>query len=141
MAKVDWSKKDALGVYNLHRALSHMYPLTTSWHEVPVKLVDVTAEKRGLSFDKDFPEEDDTSLKKSALDFLNDKKSDHSNFDVSRTGLIEFSKHEKVLKVTCKDGAKVIVKRITVGGKTISAMDFFNGYLSKRPSTEWKFGT
>lgn len=42
---VNWDQMSAKQVYNLHRALLGLYPLTTSYQNTKVKLLDVRAIK------------------------------------------------------------------------------------------------
>ncbi|XP_014245621.1 methionyl-tRNA formyltransferase, mitochondrial isoform X2 [Cimex lectularius] len=139
MSEVDWSKLSALEVYNLHRALSSIFPLKTHWHGQSVKLISLELDKELKKIDNEM-----RSSSQSALSFLNDgfegvpkttkiKKSD------TNAGNLEFCKITKIIKVKCCDGNNVIVRTIRVGKKTISAVDFFNGFMSKKSKEMWNF--
>uniref|UniRef100_A0A0A9WJL9 methionyl-tRNA formyltransferase n=1 Tax=Lygus hesperus TaxID=30085 RepID=A0A0A9WJL9_LYGHE len=143
MSKVDWSMMDALQIFNLHRAIGHLHPLKTTWHGQPIRLLDVRVDDTKKSSDSENVASDHSAdqRRKNALDFLNDNKPKDCAKYVTNAGKIEYSKCDKLLKVMCRDGAKLIIQKFTFNGKSISALDFFNGYLTKRPKNEWTFGS
>ncbi|XP_071444641.1 methionyl-tRNA formyltransferase, mitochondrial [Hetaerina americana] len=110
LGMVQWQEKNAESLYNLWRALFGVYHLTTSWHGTQVRLMDVH--------------------------YCDDK--DISGLD--RPGKITFSKSSGMILVICADGGKIGFRKLGVTGKKpMSAMDFYNGYMSKRSADEWYF--
>ncbi|CAA9996324.1 unnamed protein product [Nesidiocoris tenuis] len=152
MAKIDWQKSNARHVYNMHRALSHFFPLVTTWHGTILKLLDVRLDHKTRNADTDssskisnpMAEVDASVSRKSALDFLNSDSSCRNEQSHSRSstnaGHVQFLRSVNVLKISCRDDNVVVVNRMKINGKTISASDFFNGYMSKRPKEQWRFG-
>lgn len=112
---VKWTEKTAEDVYNLHRAIFHLFPLTTYWFDLPIKLLDVRLDEvSGMN-----PEnrENISSLNTSESIF---------------PGLVEYSRRRSLLRIQCKDGKWICVNSVIVSGRrTHSAADFNNGYLSK----------
>lgn len=53
-------------------------------------------------------------------------------------GKIKFLRSTKQLLVQCKSGT-VEIEALSIGGKSVRGVDFYNGYLSKRPDAEWSF--
>lgn len=152
MAKIDWQTSNARRVYNMHRALSNFFPLVTTWHGTILKLLDVRLDHKTRNADTDssskisnpMAEVDASVSRKSALDFLNSDSSCRNEQSHSRSsanaGHVQFFRSVNVLKISCRDDNVVVVNRMKINGKTISASDFFNGYMSKRPKEQWRFG-
>jgi len=59
----------------------------------------------------------------------------------SAPGSINFSKKLKQIEVTCDKNSVLAVKKLKVPGrKTLTAMDFVNGFLKRVPREWWIFG-
>lgn len=56
----------------------------------------------------------------------------------STPGQVSWLRSTKQLLVQCKSGA-VEIEALSIGGKSLRGIDFYNGYLSKRPVGEWSF--
>jgi hypothetical protein len=114
----------------LYRALKHIYPLTTSWFDHPLKLLGVELDNvTGFN-----------PANKALIDKL---RLTTAIFP----GLVEFSPRRSVIRVQCKDGRWVSVSKVLMPGKLsgktcLTAADFFNGYISKVENTlERRFGS
>ncbi len=108
----------------MHRALGHLFPLTTSWFGLAVKILDVKV--------------DDVT----EMNPENRKKLETSQTKLMIIpGLVEYSRRRSCLRVQCKDGKWVRINSVTVvGRKTLTAKEFYNGFLSKvENSLERKF--
>ncbi|XP_017885771.1 methionyl-tRNA formyltransferase, mitochondrial [Ceratina calcarata] len=103
---VDWNEMSATRVYNLQRALFGLHPIRTSFNDLKIKLFNmqtVESELVAKQFEGDAP------------------------------GTVMYNKTIDALIVKCKEESFVSVKKITVVGKrTMSARDFYNGFLSGR---------
>lgn len=107
---VRWDKMTAKDVHNLYRSLYSFKFVTTYWHQEPVKL-------KEISFDASLPEE-----------------AQHE------PGTVKYSHKLKCLKVSCADGRTVQVLSVGIAKKSkMSARDFYNGFLNKRPESERRF--
>ncbi|XP_022202559.1 methionyl-tRNA formyltransferase, mitochondrial [Nilaparvata lugens] len=140
-AQLTWNNQTAQQVYNRHRALAHIHPLTTWWYGRPVRLQNISLAP--VSQQTTFkPQNSTASSCKSALDFLNDiQPVNRANSDSnSRPGRIKYSHKSKVLTIECADGASVICDNLRVLQKKMSATDFYNGFLSKVSEADWVFG-
>ncbi|XP_014281669.1 methionyl-tRNA formyltransferase, mitochondrial [Halyomorpha halys] len=145
MAKIDWSTSDAKSVINLYRGLSHLYPPKTSWHGTVVKLKKISLEPVPVDSNTILHRTSDSdNLKTSAVDFLNSPSNSDFNFKKNvpqylckDSGKCIYSTGNKILRVVCSDGQSIIVEKLQVGSKVLSAVDFYNGYLSKRKKSEW----
>lgn len=141
----------ARNVFNLYRALNHVYPLTTKWHGALVKLTEVILSEEDIkknALDTGSPITN-KEVYKSALQFLNSSSETSSTKNTvfqtkdtsftNKSGNIHFFKNKRELHVTCCDGSVIIVKKLKVSGKSVTALDFYNGFLAKRPKSEWNF--
>lgn len=148
MAKIDWSTSNAKAVINLYRALSHLYLPKTSWHGTVVRLKKISLDPLPVENDKILHSTSDSeNLKISAVNFLN--SSSNSEFSFKKSPLLHYmcedsgkcfyNTRSKILKVVCADGQSVIVEKLQVGRKVLTAVDFYNGYMSKRKKSEWFF--
>lgn len=100
MSEVRWTDMSAIEVYNLHRALHGIYPLTTKFRDKLTKLFDAFI---------------DSDLQ--------------SDIDLT-PGTIQYCNKTHSIKVLCKDRKYVNFKSIRIVGKReITALDFFNGYI------------
>ncbi|KAK9504091.1 hypothetical protein O3M35_010510 [Rhynocoris fuscipes] len=151
MAIVYWDKMSAIKLYNMHRALNHLYPLTTKWHGRKVKFTEISIDKENFNTNRIRRNDtkQDSDSRKSALAFLNSNtentseslKSFSFNDVNNEAGVIVFDKKSKNLNVKCCDGNNIVVKRLKHLGKSMSALDFYNGFVNKRPKDEWRFGS
>ncbi|XP_054288759.1 methionyl-tRNA formyltransferase, mitochondrial [Macrosteles quadrilineatus] len=141
LSVVDWTKLTAKQVYDLHRAITHLYALTTNWHGVQVRLLDIKLDSKKRAVENSSLE----SSSKSAIDFLNSNEQfttpqysiDSSN---SPPGTIYYNKLNKTMKIQCADGLCVSCGSLRLGGKnSISPLDFYNGYMTKVDKSKWYF--
>lgn len=147
MASIYWNKMSALQVYNLHRALQHIYPLTTRWHNCSAKLHHISLEKKFVDFKQatTSSKSSEEKSKRSALDFLSSPSTELKPIKpirpipIDNCGQIKYDKKAKQLRVLCSDGNYIIVKKLTLGGKTMTAADFHNGFLTKKSYDNWFF--
>lgn len=147
MAKIDWSTSDAKAVINLYRALSHLYLPKTSWHGTVVRLKKISLDPLPVQRDTLLHSPSDSeNLKISAVNFLNSSSDSDFSFKKSSfhymcndSGKCFYNTHSKILRVVCADGQSVIIEKLQVGSKLLTAVDFYNGYLSKRNKSEWFF--
>lgn len=109
---VDWDVTDSNSVYNMYRALCSLWPLTTTWHGTPVKLLKVCRCW--------IPNVETLQLV---------------------PGQLVYDKRSHKLSVKCGGkGGFVSVEKLKISGhKTMSGKDFFNGFVYMRPENEWKF--
>lgn len=108
--QVRWDKMTAKDVHNLHRSLYSFKFATTYWHDELVKLKDVL-------YDASLPKE--------------------KSYE---PGTVKYSHKLKCLKVFCAGGQSIQVLSLGIAKKSkISARDFNNGFLNKRPESERRF--
>jgi len=109
---IDWDVMDSNSVYNKYRALCGLWPLRTTWHGTPVKLLKVCnySQMRNV----------ETQL---------------------QPGHLVFDKQRQKLSVQCGGkGGFVSIEKIKIPGhKTMSGKDFFNGFVYMKPNSEQKF--
>lgn len=111
LAAIKWQDMEAMQIYNLHRALTGIYSLTTTWHGLPIKLLEPSLE-----------------IGTCKQELLN------------RPGYVELDHKSRVLRVLCADNKWIGFRAIVVPGKKpMSPQDFYNGYMSKRNVNEWTF--
>uniref|UniRef100_A0A8D8YHV2 Methionyl-tRNA formyltransferase, mitochondrial n=2 Tax=Cacopsylla melanoneura TaxID=428564 RepID=A0A8D8YHV2_9HEMI len=147
---IDWNNMSSVQVYNLHRALGHVYPLLTQWNGVKVKLHNITLDtshqcrseqsmNNADQLNSDVGKQSTQHLS-SALSFLSGAQSTtptkRTAVETERTsgepGLVTFDKENKVIRIKCIDGKSVLCSQITVSGKKkMSAVDFSNGFICK----------
>lgn len=108
---IDWDLMDSNSVYNKYRALCGLWPLTTTWHGTPVKLLKL-CNFQNLNIE--------TQL---------------------TSGKLMYDKQRQKLFVKCggKGGYVSIEKLKIPGHKTMSGKDFFNGFVYMKPHSEQKF--
>ncbi|KAJ8922037.1 hypothetical protein NQ315_008677 [Exocentrus adspersus] len=105
-AVIHWESMTSREVYNRERALTSLFPLTTSWHGIPVKLIGVT----------DFSEIGVSDVDGALL----------------KPGFVKYDRERKVLMVVCANRTWVGVGKVGVyGRKAMRAVDFDNGYIKK----------
>ncbi|XP_072764719.1 methionyl-tRNA formyltransferase, mitochondrial isoform X2 [Anoplolepis gracilipes] len=100
---VKWDEKTAKNVYDLHRGLLGLYPLTTKFGDKTIKLFDVQQTSRPIS---------------------------GTNAENDVPGLVRFDQKSSALIVTCKGPSWILVKKVTMTGHSpMNAMDFRNGFM------------
>lgn len=112
LSVVDWNLADSKSVYNKYRALYGLWPLITSWHGIPVKLLK-----------------------------LSQYQTPNLEFQF-KPGQILYDKQKHKLGVKCggKRGGYMSIEKLKIHGhKTMSGKDFFNGFVNMKPNNEWKF--
>lgn len=111
MSVVKWDVSDSNFVYNKFRALSGLWPLTTTWHGKSVKLLKV--------YKYQIPNTE-PQLK---------------------PGQLVYDKQKHKLSVECGGkGGYVSIESLQVSGhKTMSGKDFYNGFVYIKPKNEWIF--
>ncbi|EFN63933.1 Methionyl-tRNA formyltransferase, mitochondrial [Camponotus floridanus] len=93
----------AKNVYDLHRGLLGLYPLTTKFGDKTIKLFDVQQTSKPIS----------------RINAKNDVP-----------GLVRFDWKSNVLIVTCKGESWISVKKVKITGYSpMNAMDFRNGFM------------
>ena len=118
LANVDWQKMSSIQVFNLHRALVGLYSLSTSWHGLSIKLLEPV-----LLDDK-----------------LSVSERTSNSWLLNSPGCIELDHSERILRVLCADNKWIGFKMVKIQGrKSMTAQDFYNGFISKRSATEWMF--
>jgi len=108
---IDWDVTDSNAVYNKYRALCGLWPLTTTWHGTPVKLLKVCKYQ--------IPNVETELI----------------------PGQLVYDKRSHKLAVKCGGkGGCVSVEKLNISGhKTMSGKDFFNGFVYIKPENERKF--
>jgi len=118
LAVVNWQEMEAVKVYNLHRALTGMYALTTTWHGLTIKLLEPSLQIGTC-------EQDHWTNNSRVLNAPGCVKLDHTG---------------SFLCVLCADNQWIGFRAISVPcKKPMSPHDFYNGYISKRSVTERTF--
>lgn len=96
---------NAVNIYNLHRAIYGLYPLTTRFKNEKMKLFDA---------------------------FLHDSE-EEKNYKIA-PGSIQYCSKTNAVKVLCKDRKYIYFRSLRIVGKReISAIDFYNGYIKNTP--------
>lgn len=145
LSKIYWKKYSAKQVYDLHRAVSHKYILSTSWFTKPVRLYNIELDHESRLDKKLSDTSSSSSSHKSALNFLNSSNTVNSinNDDVRDNispGIIDYDRTKQILKVQCSDGNWIKCSNFKVSnGRIMSVADFYNGFLSKKDKTDWFF--
>ncbi|KAJ8961726.1 hypothetical protein NQ318_021326 [Aromia moschata] len=104
-AVVRWDELSSSQIYNLDRAMSGLFPLTTSWEGIPLKLIGI---RESAFSESAFGDIDETFLK---------------------PGFLSYNKRSKTLKVVCAMRTCVSVEKIGVFGKRImTGSEFCIGY-------------
>ncbi|XP_076221688.1 methionyl-tRNA formyltransferase, mitochondrial isoform X2 [Nomia melanderi] len=111
IASVKWDEMSATNVYNLHRALLGLYPLSTRLIDTPVKLHDIKIAEKSIA----------VKLKE------------------EKPGVAMYDNVNNTLVIKCKGDDCISVKNIAVKGKSrISAQSFNNGYIKETMYTKRK---
>lgn len=100
---VKWDEMTAKNVYDLHRGLLGLYPLTTKFGDKTIKLFDVQQTSKPIS---------------------------GTNAENDVPGLVRFDRKSSALIVACKGPSWISIKRVIMAGHSpMSAMDFRNGFM------------
>lgn len=111
MSVIDWNVSDSNFVYNKYRALCGLWPLITTWHGKQVKILKVN-------------------------------KYQMSSLEVPlEPGKLICDKRKNKLLVKCGGkGGYVSIEKLKISGhKTMTGIDFFNGFICKQPNSDRKF--
>lgn len=119
-------------IYNLYRGLVGIVPLITNWMGLQVSL-------HGISLR--------TVSQLHLTQFVGFTKAENSSEDFNSSsncscvpGQIFFDRKLKHIVVGCKGESFVSVDRVApYRKKSMSALEFYNGYLSKQPKILWHF--
>lgn len=108
---VRWHEQTAMEIFNLYRAFFSFKSLVTNWQEIPMKLISISIREVTSS---------------NQLNVLQDKM----------PGSFLFHKQERCLIVKCAQDTFLNVLSIGIEGRRImSALDFYNGFIRKRPKS------
>ncbi|XP_012232252.1 methionyl-tRNA formyltransferase, mitochondrial isoform X2 [Linepithema humile] len=111
---VKWDEMTAKNVYDLHRGLLGLYPLTTKFHNTTMKLFDIQQAS---------------------------KPSSETNPEDDVPGFVRFDRKSDTLIVTCKGPSWVSIKKVTMTGRSpMSAVDFRNGFMQGKIKKKIFFG-
>lgn len=111
LAVINWQNMEAVKVYNLHRALTGKYLLTTTWHGLHIKLLEPSLEN-GTSERKQWT---------------------NNSRLLNMPGCVDLDQTGTFLQVMCADNQWIGFRATGVPGKKpMSPRDFYNGYISKR---------
>ncbi|XP_049842562.1 methionyl-tRNA formyltransferase, mitochondrial-like isoform X1 [Schistocerca gregaria] len=137
--RADWHKMAAADVYNLCRALGHV---TSNWYGTAVRLAQPDAPSSAPS-----PVSHLSSLPATAIpggDVASSRTPRRALSTESFTGqqftpgMVRIHRASAMLRVMCVDGSWLAFAKVTIiGKKPMSAIDFYNGFLSKVPLDEW----
>lgn len=112
LSYIDWDGQSAREVFNLYRALYGFRPVLTEFHGSVVKLLDMEVVMQ-----------------------QQESKGSHG-----RLGSFIFDRSNNRLVVNCRGNSCVAIRMLQVlGKKPITAMQFVNGFVKKRPESEWVF--
>lgn len=111
LSVIDWTASDSNSVYNKYRALCSLWPLTTYWHGIPIKLLKVS---------------------KYQIPNLESQL---------KPGTLVYDKQKHKLFVKCGGkGGFVFIEQLKIPGhKKMTGKDFYNGFVYMKPENEWKF--
>uniref|UniRef100_A0A336MQT9 Methionyl-tRNA formyltransferase, mitochondrial n=1 Tax=Culicoides sonorensis TaxID=179676 RepID=A0A336MQT9_CULSO len=108
--QVRWNTMTAKDVFNLYRSLYSFKFCSTTWHGLPVKFKEMSYHPLSPCTENIEP------------------------------GTVIYCQKLKCLQVFCANGQAIHVHDLGIGKKSkISAFDFNNGFLKKRPESERKF--
>lgn len=112
LSYVNWESQSARQVFNLFRALYGFRPVLTEFHNSVVKLLDIKVVDQVV------------------------------NPHPTPTGSFIFDRTNNRLVVSCSDSREAVAIRTlqVMGKKPITAIQFINGFVKKRPESEWVFG-
>lgn len=111
LSYLDWQSMSAREAFDLFRALYGFRPILTEFNGNVVKLIDMDVVAEGSPFQADQPK-----------------------------GLFLFDRANNRLVVNCSGDSSVFIKGLQVmGKKPMTAIQFINGFVKKRPENEWIF--
>ncbi|XP_078040849.1 methionyl-tRNA formyltransferase, mitochondrial isoform X2 [Augochlora pura] len=114
IASVKWNEMSARNIYNLHRALMGLYPLSTRFINKTVKLYDITVTDESIA----------------------------TKFIDKAPGMVMYDEVNDALIIKCKNEGCIWVKNIGIQGKPVmSANDFNNGYIASKNKTDILFSS
>lgn len=104
---VRWNEMTSQQVFDLYRSLYSFKFITTFWHNEKIKIKELKIlENESVKID-------------------------------TKPGTIKYCREKRCLEITCSDGIAVQVYSLGIGKKSkISAHDFNNGFLKKKPPEE-----
>nr|XP_034184417.1 methionyl-tRNA formyltransferase, mitochondrial isoform X1 [Osmia lignaria] len=106
---INWNEMSAKRIYDLHRALLGLYPLTAFFQDLKIRLLDVK------------------KIEATSLGTLITK------LEGEMPGTVVYDKKKDALIVKCKDESFIAVKKVIIEGKRcISANDFRNGFIAAK---------
>ena len=111
IAVIKWNEMSAKNVYDLHRALLGLFPLTAKFQDTKIKLHDV----------KNIGEPIAAILK------------------LEPPGVSVYDKKSEALIIKCKGESCISVKEVVFRGKCMNAQDFYNGFIAGRNKTKTAF--
>lgn len=115
----------ASDIYNRYRALHEFIPLTTMWMGLRLSLHDVSVGENDLS---------------GLTRFENFKFLKPIDQIGNVPGQVLFDKKSKQLRINCSNNSHLVVGRIApFRKKPLKAIEFYNGYLSKKDKEFWMF--
>jgi methionyl-tRNA formyltransferase len=118
LAVINWQNMEAIKVYNLHRALTGKYSLTTTWHGLPIKLLEPSLQ----------------------IGTCGQEQPTSNSCLLNMPGCVDLDQTGSFLRVFCADNQWIGFRAIGVSGKKpMSPRDFYNGYISKRNVTDRTF--
>lgn len=116
MCIIKWNKMSAKRIYDLHRALFGLYPLTTFLEDTKVKFLDIELIDPTLSSDL------------------------ISKLEGEAPGTVIFDRERDILIVKCIDDSFIAVKKMSVENtRCKSATDFRNGFLAAKRKKKERF--
>ncbi|KAK3928573.1 Methionyl-tRNA formyltransferase, mitochondrial [Frankliniella fusca] len=123
---INFEKMNAKCIYNRYRGLFGMVPLMTSWNGLRLTLHDVS-------------ECDNSNTENQLLIGINTVKNS-SQPAPSTPGQVFYDKKSKALVIRCIENSFLIVRRVAPHRrKPMSALEFYNGYMSKQDKAKWMF--
>ena len=110
LSYLDWEKQTSQEAFDLYRALYGFRPVLTEFNGSVVKILDMKV------------------------------LADHHFQAHHPKGLFLFDRDQSRLVVNCRENSSVAIERVQViGKKPMSAIQFINGFVKKRPESEWVF--
>ena len=129
---IDWNSSSSRDVYNQSRALSGSGKLYSTWEKTGVNVMFENCLKPDIV--------DSFIYKLNEIDYRPGEVKYHKTKLKDSTRLQEQSKFQRFICIKCKTGWAVFQNFYYGTNKKLSAVDFFNGYISKQ-KTEKHFFT
>ncbi|KZC06067.1 Methionyl-tRNA formyltransferase, mitochondrial [Dufourea novaeangliae] len=109
IALVKWDEMSAKIVYNLHRALLGLYPLSTKFQDKTVKLHDITIAEESIT----------------------------RKLDGEMPGTVIYDRISDALIIKCAGNSCISVKKLIIQGKSVmKARDFNNGFIAGKKESK-----